>query len=65
MHVFYSTAFQGDKAILNEEESLHLSKVLRLKEGTNVLLLDVNYYRLFDWMFTDEYCYSEYQLWKS
>ena len=26
MHVFYTTAFQGDKAILNEEESLHLSK---------------------------------------
>ena len=40
MHVFYTTAFQGDKAILNEEESLHLSKVLRLKEGTQVLLLD-------------------------
>lgn len=40
MHVFYTTAFQGDKAILTEEESLHLSKVLRLKEGSKVLLLD-------------------------
>ncbi|HOY49218.1 MAG TPA: RsmE family RNA methyltransferase [Flavobacteriales bacterium] len=40
MHVFYTTTFQGDKAILTEEESLHLSKVLRLKEGASVLLLD-------------------------
>ena len=40
MHVFYTQAFQSDKAILTEEESLHLSKVLRLKEGEHVLILD-------------------------
>ncbi len=40
MHVFYSNNIQLNNAILSEEESLHLSKVLRLKEGVTVLLLD-------------------------
>jgi 16S rRNA (uracil1498-N3)-methyltransferase len=40
MHVFYSTIIQGKQAILNEEESLHLSKVLRLREGEHVAVID-------------------------
>lgn len=40
MHVFYSTLIQGKQAILNEEESLHLAKVLRLREGELVAVMD-------------------------
>lgn len=40
MHVFYSTLISGTKAELGEEESLHLSKVLRLREGDPVAVMD-------------------------
>ncbi len=42
MHVFYTTNIQGKQAILNEEESLHLAKVLRLREGDLVAIMDGN-----------------------
>lgn len=40
MHVFYSTLISGSQAELGEEESLHLSKVLRLREGDLVAVMD-------------------------
>lgn len=40
MHIFYSTAISGKSALLGEEESLHLSKVLRLKSGDIVQVID-------------------------
>lgn len=40
MHIFYSTAISGNSALLGEEESLHLSKVLRLKSGDIVQVID-------------------------
>jgi 16S rRNA (uracil1498-N3)-methyltransferase len=40
MHIFYTTHISGNSAILGEEESLHLSKVLRLKSGDTVQLID-------------------------
>jgi 16S rRNA (uracil1498-N3)-methyltransferase len=40
MHIFYSTSISGNSALLGEEESLHLSKVLRLKSGDSVQLID-------------------------
>lgn len=40
MHIFYSTGISGNSALLGEEESLHLSKVLRLKSGDIVQVID-------------------------
>jgi 16S rRNA (uracil1498-N3)-methyltransferase len=40
MHIFYTTSISGNSALLGEEESLHLSKVLRLKSGDSVQLID-------------------------
>lgn len=40
MHLFFSPDILNNQAFLNEEESLHLSKVLRLKEGDRVRILD-------------------------
>jgi len=40
MHIFYAPGLIGVQFPLNEEESLHLSRVLRLKLGETVRLLD-------------------------
>lgn len=40
MYIFYSQSISGNSALLGEEESLHLSKVLRLKSGDTVQLID-------------------------
>jgi len=40
MHIFYAPGLTGVQFPLNEEESLHLSRVLRLKLGETVRLLD-------------------------
>ena len=40
MHLFYTPDLAGDTYILNDEESRHCSKVLRLQEGTVVYLID-------------------------
>jgi 16S rRNA (uracil1498-N3)-methyltransferase len=40
MQIFYSTQIAGSDVLLDEEESLHLSKVLRLKAGETVGLID-------------------------
>lgn len=40
MHIFYSTETDNNTFILNEEESRHLSRVLRLKEGDNVQIIN-------------------------
>ena len=40
MHIFFAAGLTGKQFPLNEEESLHLSKVLRLKLGETVRLLD-------------------------
>ena len=40
MQVFYSSHNIGTEVFLDEEESLHLSKVLRLKAGETVELID-------------------------
>lgn len=40
MHIFYSTNISSNTALLGEEESLHLSKVLRLKSGDRVQIID-------------------------
>jgi 16S rRNA (uracil1498-N3)-methyltransferase len=40
MHIFYAPGLTGNQFPLNEEESLHLSRVLRLKLGETVRLLD-------------------------
>ena len=40
MHIFFAPGLTGKQFPLNEEESLHLSKVLRLKLGETVRLLD-------------------------
>jgi len=40
MHIFFAAGLVGKQFPLNEEESLHLSKVLRLKLGETVRLLD-------------------------
>ncbi len=40
MYIFYSPSISGNSALLCEEESLHLSKVLRLKSGDSVQLID-------------------------
>lgn len=40
MHIFYTTHISGNAALLGEEESLHLSKVLRLKSGDRVQIID-------------------------
>lgn len=40
MHRFYSEEIQGDTALLDSEESRHLSKALRLTDGDRVELID-------------------------
>lgn len=40
MHLFYSTDISGEKVYLNNEESKHLAKVLRLNEGEIVIVID-------------------------
>ena len=40
MHVFYTPDLNGETYILNEEESRHCSKVLRLTKGDQVQLID-------------------------
>jgi 16S rRNA (uracil1498-N3)-methyltransferase len=40
MHLFYTPDLAGNAYILNEEESRHCSKVLRLQEGAVVYLID-------------------------
>ncbi|MFN5318838.1 MAG: 16S rRNA (uracil(1498)-N(3))-methyltransferase [Bacteroidia bacterium] len=40
MQVFYSSHIIGAEVFLDEEESLHLNKVLRLKSGESVGLID-------------------------
>ncbi len=40
MHVFYTPDIQSDEYLLNEEESRHCSKVLRLGPGDQVKLID-------------------------
>ncbi len=40
MHIFYTPNITSDEYLLNEQESKHASKVLRLKTGDEVLLID-------------------------
>lgn len=40
MHLFYTPDISGDSYELNEEESRHCSKVLRLEQGDQVNLID-------------------------
>jgi len=40
MHYFFAPNILNNQSILDEEESLHLSKVLRLKEGEEVFLMN-------------------------
>lgn len=40
MHLFYTPDLSGDRYTLNEEESKHCSKVLRLQAGDRVFLID-------------------------
>ena len=40
MHIFYTPDIAGKEYLLNEKESRHASKVLRLKTGDKVLLID-------------------------
>jgi 16S rRNA (uracil1498-N3)-methyltransferase len=40
MQIFYSSHITGAEVVLDEEESLHLNKVLRLKAGETVGLID-------------------------
>jgi 16S rRNA (uracil1498-N3)-methyltransferase len=40
MHLFYSPNVIGNEHILNEEESYHCTKVLRLTEGAKIQLVD-------------------------
>ncbi|MEJ6981673.1 16S rRNA (uracil(1498)-N(3))-methyltransferase [Pedobacter sp. P351] len=40
MHLFYTPDISGDSYELNEEESRHCSKVLRLEQGDKVNLID-------------------------
>jgi 16S rRNA (uracil1498-N3)-methyltransferase len=40
MHYFFATQVEGNKALLDADESLHLSKVLRLKAGDTVGILN-------------------------
>lgn len=42
MHIFYTPDISGKEYLLNEQESRHASKVLRLKAGDEVLLIDGN-----------------------
>lgn len=40
MHIFYAPDIDGDEYILDERESKHSVRVLRMKEGTPVRLID-------------------------
>ena len=40
MHLFYTPEITGDTHILEEQESKHAIRVLRLKEGDTVILID-------------------------
>ena len=40
IHLFYTPDLSGDRYTLNEEESKHCTKVLRLLAGTRVALID-------------------------
>ncbi len=40
MHIFYTTEFKGSTCYLNEFESRHLAKALRLKEGDTVQIIN-------------------------
>ena len=40
MHLFYTPEITGDSHILEEQESKHAIRVLRLTEGDNVILID-------------------------
>lgn len=40
MHLFYTTQIENESAYLSEDESLHVVKVLRMKEGQKVELVD-------------------------
>ncbi len=40
MHLFYTTLFEDGLAYLSEDESLHAIKVLRMREGQKVELID-------------------------
>jgi len=40
MHIFYTPDIEKEDYLLNEQESRHASKVLRLKPGDEVLLID-------------------------
>ncbi len=40
MHVFYAPDVSGDIHILNEKESKHIIRVLRMKKGASVRLID-------------------------
>lgn len=40
MHIFYTPDIKGDDYLLNEQESKHAVRVLRLVEGDEVLLID-------------------------
>lgn len=40
MHIFYTPDIKGDDYLLNEQESKHATRVLRLVEGNEVLLID-------------------------
>ncbi len=40
MHIFYTPDIEGNDYLLSEQESKHASRVLRLKAGDEVLLID-------------------------
>lgn len=40
MHIFYTPDIDSDDYLLSEQESKHASKVLRLVDGDNILLID-------------------------
>lgn len=40
MHLFYTPEIKGDTHVLEEQESKHAIRVLRLKEGDEVVLID-------------------------
>jgi 16S rRNA (uracil1498-N3)-methyltransferase len=40
MHIFYCEQIEAAELVLNEEESHHLTKVLRLKEGAEIVLIN-------------------------
>lgn len=40
MHIFYTPDIQSDEYLLDEQESRHATKVLRLVEGDEILLID-------------------------